>query len=84
MNLGLLSCVAAHARTQADMTVACIDVPLEDAREFGVMHVDAEGRVVDFVEKPQNPPPMPDQPDRALASMAGPGWTCPGCAGGPI
>ena len=61
--------LATHARTQADMTVACIDVPLADAREFGVMHINDEGRVVDFVEKPKNPPPMPDHPDRALASM---------------
>ena len=61
--------LAEHARQQADMTVACIDVPLADAREFGVMAVDANNRVVDFVEKPQNPPAMPGHPDRALASM---------------
>lgn len=61
--------LAAHVRTQADMSVACIDVPLEEAREFGVMQIDAEGRVVDFVEKPPNPPAMPGQPERALASM---------------
>ena len=58
-----------HVMHQADMTVACIDVPLAEAREFGVMGVDGNGRVVDFVEKPQNPPCIPGQPDRALASM---------------
>ncbi|MCL2523018.1 MAG: glucose-1-phosphate adenylyltransferase [Betaproteobacteria bacterium] len=61
--------LASHVQKNADMTVACIDVPLAEAREFGVMGVDDDDRVVTFVEKPDNPPPMPDQPDRALASM---------------
>jgi glucose-1-phosphate adenylyltransferase len=61
--------LAFHATHKADMTVACIDVPIDEAREFGVMGVDDEDRVVDFVEKPKNPPPIPGQPDRALASM---------------
>ncbi len=61
--------LAAHVRHQADMTVACIDVPIGEAHEFGILHADAEGRVVDFVEKPQNPPAMPGDPERALASM---------------
>jgi len=61
--------LAEHARQHADMTVACIDVPIGEAREFGVMGVDEAGRVIEFVEKPQNPPPMPGNPGRALASM---------------
>jgi glucose-1-phosphate adenylyltransferase len=61
--------LAEHARNQADLTVACIDVPLEDATGFGVMGTEADGRVTSFVEKPKNPPPMPGRPDRALASM---------------
>ncbi len=61
--------LAEHARQRADMTVACIDVPLAEAREFGVMGINEEGRVVEFVEKPQNPPPMPGNTGRALASM---------------
>ena len=61
--------LAFHAKHNADMTVACIDVPIEEAREFGVIGVDEHDRVIDFVEKPQNPPPIPGQPDRALASM---------------
>jgi choline kinase len=44
--------LAFHARHQADMSVACIDVPIAEAREFGVMNVDDDGRVIDFVEKP--------------------------------
>jgi len=61
--------LAFHAQHHADMTVACIDVPIADAREFGVMGVDDDNRVVDFLEKPRNPPSTPGQPDRALASM---------------
>jgi len=61
--------LAFHAQHHADMTVACIDVPIADAREFGVMGVDDDNRVVDFLEKPRNPPSIPGQPDRALASM---------------
>jgi len=58
-----------HAHRQADLSVACIDVPLADASSFGVMHVGDNQRVSAFVEKPANPPPMPDRPNRALASM---------------
>ena len=61
--------LASHVRQGADMTVACIDVPLADARDFGVMAVDGEDRVVDFVEKPLVPPAIPGNPERALVSM---------------
>ncbi len=61
--------LAAHVKHQADMTVACLEVPLEQARAFGVMAVDENARVIEFMEKPDNPPPMPGRPDRALASM---------------
>jgi len=58
-----------HVAARAQMTIACIDVSLADARSLGVMAVDADHRVVDFQEKPERPAPMPDRPDRALASM---------------
>ena len=58
-----------HVHRQADLSVACIDVPLAEASGFGVMHVGDNQRISAFVEKPANPPPMPDRPDRALASM---------------
>jgi glucose-1-phosphate adenylyltransferase len=61
--------VAHHVETGADMTVGCIEVDLETAREFGVMEVNEEGRVVQFQEKPAHPKPVPGRPDTALVSM---------------
>ena len=61
--------LAAHVRNKADMTVACLNVPLEEAKSFGVMSVDGEDRVIDFREKADNPTPLPDDPQQALASM---------------
>jgi glucose-1-phosphate adenylyltransferase len=58
-----------HVRRGAQCTVGCIEVPRAEASAFGVMAVDAEGRVVEFVEKPANPPPMSGRPDSSLASM---------------
>ena len=61
--------LAAHVDCAADVTVACLEVPLADARAFGVMTVDQHSRITDFVEKPANPAPMPGKPDHALVSM---------------
>ena len=61
--------IAFHVSKQADMTVACIEVPLADATGFGVMEIDKESRVVTFIEKPKQPKPMVDNPKKALASM---------------
>ncbi len=61
--------IAQHVQLQADMTVACLDVPLADAKAFGVMAVNAEHRVIEFAEKPSDPPHIPGDPTRALASM---------------
>jgi len=58
-----------HVDSGAQMTVACVDVPLADACALGVMAVDGERRIVRFQEKPAQPAPMPGRPDRALASM---------------
>ncbi|HEY1932926.1 MAG TPA: glucose-1-phosphate adenylyltransferase [Acetobacteraceae bacterium] len=58
-----------HVEQHADVTVACFEVPRADATGFGVMHVDAGGRMLSFLEKPKDPPGMPDKPDMALASM---------------
>ena len=61
--------IAFHVEKGADMTVACIEVPLKDASAFGVMGIDDDQRVVDFAEKPANPSPMPGRDDVALCSM---------------
>ncbi len=58
-----------HVDAGADVTVGCLEVPRLEASGFGVMHVDENSTIVDFVEKPADPPPMPDKPDHALASM---------------
>ncbi len=58
-----------HVATGADMTIACIDVPLEEASALGVMEVDPERRIVGFAEKPVAPAAIPRRPGRALASM---------------
>ena len=61
--------LAAHADRKADLSVACIEVPLNQAKGFGVMAIDENQRVVRFEEKPANPSAMPGHPDMALASM---------------
>lgn len=58
-----------HVAQGADVTVACVEVPRADATGFGVMSVDATDRIVDFLEKPADPPPMPGDPNMSLASM---------------
>lgn len=61
--------LAEHVAQNADMTIGCIEVPLAQARAFGVMSVDLNHRIVDFDEKPANPNPIPGRDDVALASM---------------
>jgi glucose-1-phosphate adenylyltransferase len=61
--------IARHVESGADMTVGCIEVPLNEAKAYGVISVDAEGQVVKFSEKPEQPDPTPGQLDLALASM---------------
>ncbi len=58
-----------HLASGADLTVACHPTPVEAAKGFGVMDVDAQGRVISFLEKPQDPPAMPGRPGWSLASM---------------
>ncbi len=58
-----------HAAREADATVVCVEVPLADARGFGVLELDAAGRIAGFEEKPAAPRAMPGNPGRALASM---------------
>ncbi len=58
-----------HVNTGAAVTIACMEVPLDEAREFGVMGVDANDRIVEFQEKPAQPKSIPGDPAHALASM---------------
>jgi glucose-1-phosphate adenylyltransferase len=58
-----------HCETEADVTVGCVTVPRMEATAFGVMHVDTQDRIVDFLEKPADPPGIPGREDSALASM---------------
>lgn len=58
-----------HVESGADVTVGCIEVPRMEATGFGVMKVDTDDNILEFVEKPADPPAMPGHPDIALASM---------------
>jgi glucose-1-phosphate adenylyltransferase len=59
-----------HVDRGADMTVGCVEVPVEEASgQLGVMEVDSEFRVMGFEEKPKAPKPVPGKPDVALGSM---------------
>ncbi|HTT71955.1 MAG TPA: glucose-1-phosphate adenylyltransferase [Anaeromyxobacteraceae bacterium] len=61
-----------HLHKHADLTVAAVPIPVEKAQEFGVIEVDAEGRMVGFVEKPatrEAVKTIPGDPARCLASM---------------
>jgi glucose-1-phosphate adenylyltransferase len=61
--------LADHEEKGADLTIGCLEVSLEEAQEFGVMHVNEDRRVHAFVEKPANPPTIPGRDDVSLASM---------------
>jgi len=61
--------LADHVLNEADLTVGAIEVPLESASKFGVMSIDARGRIAAFAEKPRDPAALPGDPGRALASM---------------
>lgn len=58
-----------HVDSGADVTLGCLEVPRMEAVGFGVMHVDEHDTIIDFVEKPADPPCVPGSPDVALASM---------------
>jgi len=58
-----------HLRTGAGVTIAGLRVPRHEATEFGVIDADADGRVRGFLEKPADPPGLPDSPEESFASM---------------
>ena len=61
--------LAQHIERDADVSVACVEVPLEQATAFGVVGVDDTDKIVSFLEKPKEPPAVPGKPDVAFASM---------------
>ncbi len=67
MNYALM--LADHVTKGRDCTVGCIAVPKHEATAFGVMAIDDKYIITDFVEKPPDPPTMPGDDTRALASM---------------
>lgn len=58
-----------HIAKKAACTVAAIPVPIEQGKDFGIIDVGPDGRMLQFLEKPKNPPPMPGNPKMCLASM---------------
>lgn len=66
-NYGLM--LKQHVESGADVTVGCIEVPTAEARGFGIMQIDAENRITDFLEKPSDPPSIPGKSGTSLASM---------------
>jgi len=61
--------LAAHVESDAEITLGCIEVPVDSASAFGIMSVDDDLRITDFEEKPENPTTMPGSTDKVLASM---------------
>ncbi|MEJ2644191.1 MAG: glucose-1-phosphate adenylyltransferase [Gammaproteobacteria bacterium] len=58
-----------HREHRADVSVAALPVPIDEASSFGIIDTDADGRIREFQEKPERPKPMPDDPTRAFVSM---------------
>lgn len=61
--------LAYHVERDAQVTVAALPVPIDQASEFGIIEADADGRIAGFEEKPARPTPMPGDASRALSSM---------------
>ena len=61
--------LTSHLNTKADVTIACMEVPVQDARAFGVVVTTEDKQILAFEEKPRQPTPVPGKPDKALASM---------------
>jgi glucose-1-phosphate adenylyltransferase len=58
-----------HQKKSAEATIAALPVKIEEASQFGVMEIDADWRIVGFEEKPNQPKPIPGEPNLALVSM---------------
>ncbi len=58
-----------HLQRDADLTISAIEIPVDEAKRFGVLEVDAERRVIGFEEKPENPRVIPGNDNSAFISM---------------
>jgi len=58
-----------HIENNADMTIAATEVATANASQFGVLQAEADGRITDFTEKPEQPSQIPDKPGSSLVSM---------------
>jgi len=58
-----------HVDKKADLSISCIEVPQSDAHRFGIVGVDSNSKVQSFVEKPINPPQIPDRPGYSFVNM---------------
>jgi glucose-1-phosphate adenylyltransferase len=64
-----LKMLQSHIDTKADLTISCIDVPVEEGHRFGIVGVDKNYNVKSFIEKPANPPEIPDTPGYSFVNM---------------
>ncbi len=58
-----------HQGNEADFTIACMEVPLNEGKRFGVIETNKENRIIGFHEKPREPIPSPNNPETTLISM---------------
>lgn len=58
-----------HIRSGCPLSIGCVEVPKESASAYGCMEVDENNRIISFIEKPHNPPTMPNNPNSSLVSM---------------
>jgi glucose-1-phosphate adenylyltransferase len=64
-----LKMIQHHIEKGAHLTMSAIDVPKSTANRFGVLQIDKDYRVKSFVEKPKDPPSIPDKPDSSFVNM---------------
>lgn len=58
-----------HIDTKSDLSISCIDVPVDEASRYGIIGMDSENKVLSFIEKPENPPENPNKPGQSLVNM---------------
>ncbi len=64
-----LTMIQFHQESEADLTVGALTVDRQSARQFGVMQVDKQNRIIGFQEKPDQPQTIPGEDDSCFVSM---------------